>query len=85
MSGPTLTLPLAAPADHLDPGDAVGVYLPGRSDPVVTGATVLATPTTSGALPTVRLTLRQRDVGQLVQQMTPEGGGRTGFVVVRSG
>lgn len=84
-TGPAVTLPLAAPADHLDPGDAVGVYLPGRADPVVTGATVLSTPASSGAVPTVRVALPTRDVGDLVQQMTPEAGGRSGFVVVRGG
>lgn len=84
-AGPALTLPLAAPADHLEPGDAVGVYLPGRADPVVTGARVLATPVTSGVASTVRVTLPARDVGQLVQQMTPDVAGRTGFVVVREG
>ncbi|NYF97813.1 hypothetical protein [Janibacter cremeus] len=84
-SGPALTLPLAAPAGHLEPGDAAEVYLPGRADPVVTGARVLATPVTSGAVPTVEVTLAARDVGQLVQQMAADVGGRTGFVVVRDG
>ncbi|MDN5896775.1 MAG: hypothetical protein L0H93_22490, partial [Nocardioides sp.] len=79
---PTLTLPLAAPAAQLEPGDTVRVYLPGRPDPVVTGARVLATPVTSGAVPTVEVTLAVGDVGQLVQHMAPDVGGRTGFVVV---
>lgn len=84
-SGPVVTLPLAAPAGHLDPGDAVGVYLPGRARPVVTGATILATPASSGAAPTVRVSVPADGVGELVQQMTPEAGGRSGFVVVREG
>ncbi|WP_338750194.1 hypothetical protein [Janibacter alittae] len=84
-AGSALSVPLATPADHLAPGDAVGVYLPGRAEPVVTGATVLALPATSGAPPTVRISLPARDVGTLVQQMTSEVGGRTGFIVVRAG
>ncbi|WP_277454268.1 hypothetical protein [Janibacter sp. DB-40] len=84
-SGPVVTLPLAAPAGRLDPGDAVAVYLPGQARPVVTGATVMATPTSSGAVPTVGVSVAATDVGELVQQMTPEAGGRSGFVVVRDG
>lgn len=82
-TGPALTLPLAAPADHLDPGDAVGIYLPGQADPVVTGARVLATPQASAAQAAVRVALQSRDVGPLVQQMTRDDGRDTGFVVVR--
>lgn len=82
-SGPALTLPLAAPADHLRPGDGVGIYLPGRADPIVTHAHVLAVPTTRTGPPTVRLTLGAQDVGELVEQMASRGAGHPGFVVVR--
>ncbi|WEV77808.1 hypothetical protein O9K63_14625 [Janibacter cremeus] len=85
VSGPAVTLSLAAPAGHLDPGDTVGVYLPGRARPVVTGATILAASTSAGAAPTVRVAVPADHLGELVQEMTPETGGRSGFVVVREG
>ncbi|HIZ98886.1 MAG TPA: hypothetical protein H9805_09975 [Candidatus Janibacter merdipullorum] len=80
--GAAISLPLAAPADHLSPGDEVGVYLPGRSSPVVRDARVLGTPEDSSA-PVVRLTFRQRDVEALLREMGPGRGADTGFVVVR--
>lgn len=83
--GAAVTLPLAAPADHLTTGDEVGVYLPGRADPVLTGATVLRAPSSTSGTPVVRITLRRDDVGQLLREMAPERGGGTGFVLVRDG
>lgn len=82
--GAAISLPLAAPADHLSPGDEVGVYLPGRSEPVVRGATVLGLPEEAEA-PVVRLTFRERDVATVVREMGEERGLGTGFVIVRSG
>ena len=82
--GAALSLPLAAPAGHLAPGDEVGVYLPGRTDPVVDDARVLAVPDESGDAPVVRLTLREGDVGEILREMGPEQGLGTGFVIVRS-
>lgn len=84
-AGPALTLPLAAPADHLRVGDAVGIYLPGQDAPVVADARVLAVPDPAGAGETVRVSLPPSDVGSLVRQMSSEVGGGTGFVVVRRG
>lgn len=87
-SGPALTLALAAPADHLEAGDEVGVYLPGDSDPVIAGARVLSVPTATTGRPTVRITLPDGDVGRLVAAMGGPGGagaGGQGFVVVREG
>lgn len=84
--GPTLTLPLAAPADHLSPGDRVGVYLPGRSDPVVRGARVVGTPEDPAGGDTVSLAVPAGEVGPVLREMgagrgTGAGSG-TGFVLV---
>lgn len=85
VAGPVVNLPLAAPASRLDPGDSVAVYLPGRARPLVTGATVLAIPTSSAAVPTVGVSVAAEDVGRLVEQMSSEAGGRVGFVIVEDG
>lgn len=83
--GAALSLPLAAPADHLAPGDEVGVYLPGQVDPLVSGARVLGANEATGGASVVRITLRQKDVGTIVKEMGPESGGSAGFVIVRGG
>ncbi|MGO1166663.1 MAG: hypothetical protein ACTMHL_08600 [Janibacter sp.] len=81
--GAALTLPLAAPADHLSPGDEVGVYLPGDADPLVRGATVLSVPAETEDTAVVRLTLQQDQIGPILREMGPEHGLGTGFVLVR--
>lgn len=84
-TGPALALPLAAPADHLAPGDEVGVYLPGRADPLVRRARVLDAPDAGDTAPVVRVTVERRSVGPLLREMAPDQGLGTGFVVVREG
>lgn len=84
-SGPALSLPLALPADHLSPGDAVGVYLPGRTEPVLTGARVLSLPDSQDRPAVVRVSVGTRDVGPLLKEIGPERAGEEGFVVVGEG
>lgn len=84
-TSPTLALPLAAPGDHLSPGDEVAVYLPGRADPLVRGARVLDAPTAGDAAPVVRVTVERRSVGPILREMGPDQGLSSGFVVVRGG
>ncbi len=80
-----ISLPLASPADHLSPGDEVGVYLPGRADPLVRGAQVLDAPAAGDTAPVVRITVKRAAIGPLLREMAPEHGLGTGFVVVRGG
>src|SRR5699024_12651010 len=61
--GAALSLPLAAPAGHLAPGDEVGVYLPGRTAPVADAARVLAAPAEPRDAPVVGLPLGDGEVG----------------------
>lgn len=84
-TGAALSLPLAAPADHLAPGDEVGIYLPGRADPLVRGAQVLDAPGAADTAPVVRVTVDRRKVGPILREMGPDPGLGTGFVVVRGG
>lgn len=84
-AGAALSLPLAAPADHLASGDEVGVYVPGDADPLVRGARVLTVPGEARDTPVVRITLERDEIGPILRQMGPEHGGGTGFVVVREG
>lgn len=84
-TGAVLSLPLAAPADHLTAGDEVGVYLPGRPDPLVRGATVLDAPAAGDTAPVVRVTVQRAQVGPVLREMAPDRGLGTGFVVVRGG
>lgn len=81
--GAALALPLAAPADHLSPGDEVGIYLPGRADPLVRRAQVLAVSDGTGDTPVVRITLDEDQVGPILREMGPDRGLGSGFVVVR--
>lgn len=82
--GAAISLPLAAPADHLAAGDTVGVYLPGRSEPLVRDATVLGVPAETDS-PVVRITLPPGRISPVLREMGPERGLSTGFVVVRAG
>ncbi|HCE61078.1 MAG TPA: hypothetical protein DER11_06855 [Janibacter terrae] len=81
-SGPTLSLPLALPADHLSAGDEVGVYLPGRESPVVASTRFGGTSEAPSGGYVARITLRDQDVGPLLRQMAPDGAGGGGFVLV---
>ncbi|WP_435202328.1 hypothetical protein [Janibacter sp. GS2] len=83
--GAALALPLAAPAGHLSPGDEVGIYLPGRAEPLVRRAQVLGVSSETGDTPVVRLTLDEEQVGEILREMAPERGLGNGFVVVRGG
>ncbi len=81
-AGATLTLPLAAPGDHLAAGDEVSVHLPGQEDPLVTGATVLGAATHASGGSVVRITIDEAELGPVLRELAPERGGSTGFVVV---
>ncbi len=82
--GTAISLPLAAPADHLAAGDAVSVYLPGRTEPLVREATVLGVPGEADS-PVVRITLPASRVPPVLREMGPDRGLSTGFVLVRAG
>lgn len=83
-SGPRLSLPLALPADHLSPGDRVGVYLPGRATPVATGARVVSTSESPSGQIVAEVTMRTADVGPILRDLGPEGAAQGGFVLVRT-
>lgn len=83
--GPTLTVPVAAPVDHLGPGDPVGVYVPGESDPVADATVLTATSEAAPATaPVVEVCLAEEDVGHLVRRMGTDGQSGAGFVLVRA-
>lgn len=82
--GAAISLPLAAPADHLSPGDEVTVHVPGRAEAVVRDATVLGAPQEADA-PVLRITLPPEQIAPLIREMGPERGLSSGFVVVREG
>lgn len=83
--GPELSLPLAVPADHLLPGDAVAIYLPGRGTPIATGARIAGTSQTPSGAPMARVTLRRADVDPVLRNMGAGGPAPGGFVLVAGG
>lgn len=83
-TGPQLSLPLALPADHLAPGDSVGLYLPGRAEPIATDAHFVGTAETPSGHSVARVTLRHGDVGRIVRAMGADRGAEGGFVLVTS-
>lgn len=84
-AGPELSLPLAMPADHLSPGDRVGVYLPGREEPVVASARFRGGDEDASGRSVARITLRDNDIGAILRQMGVDGPTQGGFVLVRHG
>ena len=80
-----VTLPLAMPADHLSPGDRVGVYLPGRAEPVVASARFRGGDEDASGRSVARITLRDNDIGAILRQMGVDGPTHGGFVLVRHG
>ena len=80
-----VTLPLAMPADHLSPGDRVGVYLPGREEPVVRSARFRGGDEDAAGRSVARITLRDNDIGAILRQMGVDGPTQGGFVLVRHG
>ena len=84
-TGPELSLPLAMPADHLSPGDRVGVYLPGRAEPVVASARFRGGDEDASGRSVARITLRDNDIGAILRQMGVDGTTHGGFVLVRHG
>lgn len=84
-AGPELSLPLAVPADHLLPGDAVAVYLPGRGTPIATGARIAGTSQTPSGAAMARVILRRSDVEPILRQMGAGGAAQGGFVLVSGG
>lgn len=84
-TGPELSLPLAMPADHLSPGDRVGVYLPGREEPVVRSARFRGGDEDAAGRSVARITLRDNDIGAILRQMGVDGQPQSGFVLVRQG
>lgn len=81
-AGPTLSLPLTLPADHLSVGDEVGVYLPGRESPVVARSRFGGTTEALSGGYVARITLQDEDIGPLLRQMAPGEAGGGGFVLV---
>ena len=73
------------PADHLSPGDRVGVYLPGRAEPVVASARFRGGDEDASGRSVARITLRDNDIGAILRQMGVDGPTQGGFVLVRHG
>ncbi|MFX4287019.1 hypothetical protein ACQBJO_02470 [Janibacter sp. G349] len=84
-SGPELSLPLAMPADHLSPGDRVGVYLPGREEPVVRSARFGGTSESTSGQTVARITLSDNEIGRILRHMGVDGPTQGGFVLVGEG
>lgn len=84
-AGPELSLPLAVPADHLLPGDAVAVYLPGRGTPIATGARIAGTSQAPSGAAMARVILRRSDVEPILRHMGAGGAAQGGFVLVAGG
>ncbi|OAB86275.1 hypothetical protein AWH69_13035 [Janibacter melonis] len=83
-----VTLPLLGAARSLTVGDRVDVYRPGRREPVATGATVVAIPSTADDLaavpePTAVVSLPVEAAGDVVDALGADAA--TGFVLTTRG
>ena len=83
--GPAVSLPLALPADHLAPGEKVAVYLPGTREPLVTGARFAGSSESMSGSDVARITLRENDVGKILENLRNSTGEPVGFVLVGTG